>query len=130
MTLCGFIQIIWLIQSILRVYTIWKNFLQTNIRGFFTVAVDGPNLADDLLDRLYHRGFSTVASDEAGRHPTYGWWRMVDLSKVFENIVATESISLNRLADLVQAKNRVWKGSKEFVNINRKLDLDNFVKGT
>mgnify|MGYP000619175495 CR=1 FL=1 len=106
------------------IYSIWKYFESQDVQGFFTVAIDGPNLPRDLTDTLYIQDSSVIAADDTGRHPTYGWWRMKDLSKVFEDITAADSLSLNRLADLVGAKTITWEGDKNFLNINRKSDLE------
>ena len=111
------------------IYSIWKHLEGRDVEGFFTVAVDGPNVPTDLTARLYSTDTSTIAIDDDGRHPTYGWWRMEDLSKAFQNISAAASVSLNRLADLVGAKTIAWDGEESFANINRQTDLDRFVKG-
>lgn len=111
-------------------YSIWKSLKGNNAEGFFTVAVDGPNLPQDLIASLYSQNASTIAADENGRHPTYGWWRMFDLRRIWEMPELSESISLNRLADLVGAKAVFWEGESSFININRQDDLDKFVKRT
>jgi len=111
------------------IYSIWKSLLSQDVEGFFTVAVDGPSLPDDLIQRLYSETSSAIAVDNTGRHPTYGWWRMEDLVNIWKTFNLSESISLNRLADLTGAKSRVWKGTDTFLNINRRIDLEQFVKG-
>ena len=112
------------------IYSIWSA-LQSrgDIEGFFTVAVDGPNLADNFTAKLYYETCSAIAIDRAGRHPTYGWWRMADLAQVFANINLQSSISLNGLADEVLAKEVHWAGDNKFININSQKDLNNYVKG-
>ena len=110
-------------------YSIWKTLQGRESEGFFTVAVDGPNLPSDLTGSLYSKTSSTIAADDAGRHPTYGWWRMDDLSRAWETAKLSESISLNRLANLVDAKTINWEGESFFININRQADLNQFVKG-
>ena len=111
------------------VYSIWKRLEGRAIEGFFTVAIDGPNLPDNLITSLYCKTSSTIAADEKGRHPTYGWWRMADLSRIWGMTKSSESISLNSLADLAGAKSMFWQGHSTFTNINRQVDLDKFVKG-
>lgn len=110
-------------------YSVWKAMQVRDIEGVFTAAVDGPNLPDNLIASLYHETTSAIAVDEAGRHPTYGWWRMKDLAAAFKVVEREASVSLNRLADLVGAKSVVWEGKTTFVNINQKSDLERFVKG-
>jgi len=111
------------------IYSIWKYLESRDVEGFFTAAIDGPNLPSDLIESLYSSDTSTIAIDDNGRHPTYGWWRLEDLSKAFQNITTAESVSLNRLANSVGAKTNAWDGDASFVNINRQMDLDSFVKG-
>ncbi|MEP3890922.1 MAG: NTP transferase domain-containing protein [Hellea sp.] len=111
------------------VYSIWKSQEGRGIEGFFTAAIDGPNLPQDLTASLYSKTCSTIAVDENGRHPTYGWWRMDDLSALWEMTELSESISLNKLADLIGARAVLWEGGSSFTNINRQDDLDCFVKG-
>ena len=112
------------------VYSIWKTLEGRAIEGFFTVAVDGPNLPDDLITSLYSKTSSSIAVDDTGRHPTYGWWRMTDLANVWKNFEGSNSLSLNYLADSAGARPVIWSGSDAFININRAVDLEQFVKGT
>ena len=112
------------------IYSLWKCLNQKGAQGFFTIAIDGPNFPCDLTDKLYLKDSSSIAVDGKGRHPTYGWWRMEDLSKVFKDTAPANSFSLNRLADLAGAKTIAWDGDKNFININRPKDLNKFVKGT
>lgn len=111
------------------VYSIWKRLEGRAIEGFFTVAIDGPNLPDNLITSLYCKTSSTIAADEKGRHPTYGWWRMADLARIWKNIDGFDSFSLNRLAELAEARPVIWNGNEAFININREADLKRFVKG-
>ena len=105
------------------IYSIWKKLLSRDVEGFFTVPVDGPNVPLDLIDRLYRADSSTIAVDELSRHPTYGWWRMTDLARLFKEAHLQNSISLNRLADKVIAKEVFWAGNNIFMNINCPGDL-------
>ena len=91
--------------------------------GFFTVPVDGPNLPADFAARLYSENHSAVTLDEAGRHPTFGWWRFEDLKRAFGAAELSASLSLNRLADLCGAQDVTWAGQENFFNINRPDDL-------
>ena len=104
-------------------YSIWKKLSSRDVEGFFTVPVDGPNLPLNLTQRLYSQLSSTIAVDEKGRHPTYGWWRMTELSHLFDDINIQHSISLNKLADHMSAKDVHWTGENNFININRPEDL-------
>ena len=108
-------------------YSIWTALKPKDIEGFFTVPVDGPNLPLDLTSRLYDSGSSSIAVDNQGRHPTYGWWRMKDLSQAWEAIDLARSISLNNLADRIDAKDVIWQADDGFMNINRKSDLERLV---
>ena len=110
-------------------YSIWSYLKGRDVEGFFTSAVDGPNVPADLLARLYNKSASTIAVDEKGRHPTYAWWRMKDLSSLWESLDMKDSLSLKRLAELTKAENVKWEGDKTFININRPDDLQRFVKG-
>jgi len=110
------------------IYSIWKNFQRRDVEGFFTAAVDGPNLPHNLTARLHSSVISTIAADDYGRHPTYGWWRLHDLSKIWEKIDTLKSISLNKMADLVGAEEMIWEGDRNFININRPDDLEKLIK--
>lgn len=111
-------------------YSIWSEIQKCpKVEGFFTVAVDGPNLPDNLIASLYDKSSSAIAVDQAGRHPTYGWWRLDDLTLVWSQTVGQSSISLNKLADLIGAKPVAWEDKETFANINNQEDLIMFVKG-
>ncbi|WP_026942379.1 molybdenum cofactor guanylyltransferase [Hellea balneolensis] len=111
-------------------YSIWQVLKPKKIEGFFTVAVDGPNLPSNLIESLYSNTNSTIAVDGAGRHPTYGWWRIEDLSVAWVKLQGEPSISLNRLADVAKAKEVSWDRSESFININHAEDLERYVKDT
>ena len=106
------------------IYSIWQTLISRDIEGFFTVAVDGPNLPNNLLELLYSSKSSAIAIDDAGRHPTYGWWRMSDLSAAWTKLKGEPSISLNRLADAASAREVLWENRDSFANINRPKDLE------
>ena len=110
-------------------YSIWAYLKASNIEGFFTAAVDGPNLPSDLTAKLYNKNASTIAADEQGRHPTYAWWRMEDLSELWSRLNTESSLSLKRIAELTKAETIEWDGVETFININRPDDLQSFVKG-
>lgn len=107
------------------IYSLWKSLAPRDIEGFYTVPLDGPNLPLDLTQRLYSPDTSTIAKDEFGRHPTFAWWRMTDLDRLWREVDFSKSFSLNKLADRAGAKEVAWAGSKSFININQKADLDN-----
>jgi len=94
--------------------------------GFFTVPVDGPNLPEDLLTRLYQVECSSVACDDNGLHPVFAWWRVADLTEAWRALDVSGSISLNYLARLTGAKRVKWVGGETFRNINTPEDLSNF----
>lgn len=107
-------------------FSILKALPQT-MEGFFTVAVDTPNIPRDLLVQLYSETKSAIACDTAGRHPSIGWWRRVDLEAAFEELDLSSSISLNRLADLCLAREISWPGDDSFFNINKPEDMANYL---
>lgn len=109
-------------------YSIWSHLKSRDVEGFFTAAIDGPKLPSDLTAKLYDEAASTVAADEQGRHPTYAWWRMEDLSDLWPRLDMQNSLSLKSLIDLTKAECVEWDGSEIFVNINRPEDLKNYVK--
>jgi len=58
------------------IYSIWKYLESRDVEGFFTAAIDGPNLPSDLIESLYSSDTSTIAIDDNGRHPTLdNLWR-------------------------------------------------------
>jgi len=105
------------------IYSIWAHLKGRGVEGFFTAAIDGPNLPSDLTAKLYNETASTIAEDEQGRHPTYAWWRMEDLSDLWPRLDAEHSISLKRLAEMTKAECVKWDGGETFININRPEDL-------
>lgn len=96
--------------------------------GFFTAPVDGPNVPDDLCERLYAPSSSCIAADKTGTHPTFGWWRMADLNNARKNIDARDSISLMALAEMCQANPIMWRQEDCFLNINTQDEFDAFLK--
>ncbi|MDB2437803.1 NTP transferase domain-containing protein [Hellea sp.] len=110
------------------IYSIWSVLKKDAAEGFFTVPVDGPNLPHDLTERLYSPSASTLAVDKTGRHPTYAWWRMIDLEKILTGLDFSKSISLNKLAELSAAQPVKWEGADNFLNINNLHDFKVFVK--
>ena len=109
-------------------YSIWAHLKDRHIEGFFTAAIDGPNIPSDLIAKLYNKTSSAIAKDEKDRHPTYAWWRMEDLSDIWECVDMKRSLSLKRLAELTKAKHVEWEGNKTFININNPYDLEEFIK--
>ena len=109
-------------------YSIWAHLKDRSVEGFFTAAVDGPNVPADLTAKLYNKDASAIAVDEQGLHPTYGWWRMKDLFALWEGLELKNSLSLKRLAELTNAEHVKWDGSDTFININCPDDLKTLVK--
>lgn len=104
-------------------YSIWSHLKGRPLEGFFTAAVDGPNIPADLINKLFNKGTSTIAVDERGLHPTYAWWRMKDLSALWERVNMKASLSLKCLAVLTDAQEVRWDGDEAFININCPDDL-------
>lgn len=109
-------------------YSIWAHLKNHHVEGFFTAAIDGPNVPSDLTVKLYNKTSSAIAKDERGHHPTYAWWRMEDLTDIWKRVNMKGSLSLKKLAELTQAKHIEWDGCETFININRPEDLEAFVK--
>lgn len=105
------------------IYSIWQEVQRREVEGFFTVAVDGPNLPSNLMARLYSKNACKIAIDETGIHPTYAWWRIDDLSNVWSVVDIKGSFSLKRLAELTKAEFVRWDGDRSFININCPDDL-------
>lgn len=101
--------------------------LKNDVTGFFTVPVDSPNFPEDLCARLYSRAYSTIAADENGRHPTFGWWRLSDVEKAVKQVNHHESLSLNHLSRLCGAVEVNWPGENLFFNINSANDLTHYL---
>jgi len=55
---------------------------------------------------------------------------MEDLDLVFNNLSFDGSISLNRLAVLVDAKLVSWSKNGYFINVNKQSDLDEYIENT
>ncbi len=107
-------------------YAVWRHLKDANVKGFFTVPVDGPNLPGDLLARLYRAESSAIANDDNGLHPAFAWWRIADLGSAWEELDLEGSISLNYLARLTEAKHAQWAGEAMFKNLNTPDDLTNY----
>lgn len=110
------------------IYSVYMHLKNSAVEGFYTVPVDGPNVPTNLIAKLHSPNYSSIASD-GRRHPTFAWWRMRDLEKVWESWDGLSSISLNNLATRATAQLVEWKGGGYFVNINYPRDLEKFVKG-
>ena len=109
-------------------YSIWSHLKSRDVEGFYTAAIDGPNLPTDLTAKLYDEATSSIAVDEQGQHPTYAWWRMKDLSAQWVGLELKNSLSLKRVAELTKAQHVRWGGVDTFININRPDDLKRVVK--
>lgn len=109
------------------IYAAFQALQRTSDIGFFTVPVDGPNVPNDLLSRLYHAEFSAVARDDIGLHPVFAWWRFEDLRSLWTRLDFKDSISMKYLVEVTQAKPVKWAGSELFANINTANDLANYL---
>jgi molybdopterin-guanine dinucleotide biosynthesis protein A len=107
-------------------YAIWHKLKSIKAEGFYTAPIDGPNLPQDLLMRLYHKECSAIARDDNGLHPAFAWWRITDLNVAWIGLDFEGSISLNSLAGLTQAKHAQWAGEAMFKNLNTPDDLKNY----
>lgn len=96
---------------------------QADLAGFFTVPVDSPAFPNDLCERLYALNHSTIASDDNGLHPVFGWWRQVDLLRLWPHLDMSNSLSLTALAQHIHAQNSQWSGQNLFFNINTPNDM-------
>lgn len=92
--------------------------------GFFTVPVDGPRFPENLFARLYAQAHSTIAADDTGLHPVYGWWRQADLAALRASADMKRSLSLHGLVAQSRAKPCHWSGSERFLNVNDAARLE------
>ncbi|MEQ1932106.1 MAG: NTP transferase domain-containing protein, partial [Parvularculaceae bacterium] len=92
--------------------------------GFVTAPVDGPNLPDDLVERLLRGGGCAVAADGEHVHPTFAYWTIAALQATEPAFRASGSPSLLRLAELTGAVRVVWPNAAAFANINSHEDLE------
>lgn len=90
--------------------------------GFVTAPVDGPFAPPDLVARLAESGGCAVAADREGLHPTFAYWRIVDVCAVEAEFVAGKK-SLMRLAKLTKAETVAWAHASHFANVNAPSDL-------
>ncbi len=104
-------------------WAVSRTLTRQNVWGFFTCPVDGPNVPKDLTERLYDPDRSKVAVSAGQTHPTFAWWRLLDLVKAFDDIDIDRSISLMRIADKTQAETVSWRDPKLFLNLNTPDDV-------
>ncbi|HOP19724.1 MAG TPA: molybdenum cofactor guanylyltransferase [Amphiplicatus sp.] len=101
----------------------WMERHEPSTEGFFTAPVDGPFAPEDLMQRLMLSGASAIAADEAGVHPTFAYWRLVDLAGAWPKLKGEASISLRSLARACSAREICWPGASFFFNVNAPEDL-------
>ena len=101
----------------------WLSADRPAARGFITVPVDGPCFPADLAALLSASGAPAIAADEAGTHPTFGYWPLVALGNIWPTLDLTRSLSLHRLAQMAGASEVRWPGSDSFININTPEEL-------
>jgi len=109
------------------VYAAYRALENSQESGFVTLPVDGPNLPEDLLSRLYDAEASAFAKDDVGLHRAFAWWRMNDLRGVWPKLDFSQSVSLTRLSELTQARHITWVGDRFFANINTADDLAEYL---
>ena len=95
------------------------------IKGFLTIPVDCPDIPRDLSERLVSEGGSAIAVDDVGSHPTFAWWSMTDLDRVFTG-KSERPKGLKHLARSVEARDVRWPGRTHFINFNRPDDIKSF----
>lgn len=95
----------------------------TGQQGFFTSAVDSPYFPDNLCQRLYSPTHSQIAMDGNGLHPTFAWWRLVDIQACRQMRVRATELSLKAVAQMVGARYCIWAGKELFFNINHANDV-------
>lgn len=109
-------------------YSAYRRFSEeTDVTGFFTVAVDTPNLPDDLVSGLFDPDHSAIAADAIGTHPTQGWWRIRDLGRVFAECDLNDNLSLHDMAKKSFAKTVHWQQENLFHNINSPNDVTEYL---
>jgi len=91
--------------------------------GFFTAPVDSPDVPLDLCERLFDRDRSTIAADDAGHHPVFGWWRVEDVRRAFLVIARSNRRSMTGFAAICNCRYVTWPGKKGFINLNAPDDL-------
>lgn len=101
----------------------WMEAQAVKAEGFLTAPADGPFLPADLFTKLYAAGHSSVASDNAGVHPTFAYWRVQDLRKYFKNAARGGGPSLTSIAEKTGARETAFGGDRYFRNINTPEDL-------
>jgi len=109
------------------IYAAYQALKGSSELGFFTVPIDGPNLPDNLFDRLYDKGRSAVACDDIGLHPAFGWWLLEDLKAAWNLLDISQSLSLKRLVEISHARHINWADNTLFANINTANDLANYL---
>lgn len=102
----------------------WLSRQLPEVRGFFTVPVDGYRPPENLFSKLEEKQLSAVAADPGGVHPTYAFWVVESLNKAREEFKTGSSVSLHMLAEKTRAEHVRWNRRNVFRNINTAADLD------
>ncbi len=89
-----------------------------NSNGFLTAPVDGPFQPPGLFEKLYTAQSSAVVRDDAGLHPTFGWWRLADLQSAFQSMRPGDAPSLKSIAKKITAREIIFPGEQSFTNLN------------
>ncbi len=91
--------------------------------GFVTVPVDGPNLPNNLIERLTaNTTRAAIAIDDNGVHPTFAYWPTGLLSEIRNQL--SPNASLRALAELTDASQVAWPGKTHFLNLNTPEEVE------
>lgn len=104
------------------VYTLWQRFRDEDLDGFITVPIDGPNVPLNFCETMIGQKCAiSVTSD--GVHPTFAYWNISCLTRVFRTLDMKSSPALKALASLCEAREVNWPDARAFFNINTPHDL-------
>lgn len=104
------------------IYTLWQRFRDEDLDGFITVPIDGPNVPLDFCETMIGQNCAvSVTSD--GVHPTFAYWNLSCLTRVFHTLDLKSSPALKSLASLCEARKVNWPDAHAFFNINTPHDF-------
>ena len=101
----------------------WIKDNRVEASGVLTAPADGPFIPLDLGEKLVSHEASAIACDADRAHPTFAWWRLDDLEKIFASLAPGDAPSLRSLCEQAHARRVAFDDADAFFNVNTPEDL-------
>ncbi|MGY8986166.1 MAG: molybdenum cofactor guanylyltransferase [Sphingomonadales bacterium] len=101
----------------------WLKINKPNLSGIVTVPVDCPFFSRDLVKKLFVSNQITLAKDNSGIHPVFGYWPICVFEDLERFLFSTSKKSVRAFAKNQGFKTVNFEGKYDFFNINSRVDL-------